>query len=414
MHLRTPSTALSVVLALALAATAAADWPAAVAAYQSGDYQTAAAGFAEVIETTPEFAGAHYMLGLCHQQLRDYSTAVVHLARAHELAPGHLDTTLAYGQTLLLAKEPSTAYSVLREIELDGVSAAKRTAAVVMLANAAIGADQAASVVESLRAAVADNSSRADIHRLLGAALEATGDLRGAASAFASAVAIDPSDAVAGRGAIRTALAAFRRLDDDAERTAVADSALAAAQTLVQAEANHEHLLLAGEAALAARAYNTAVTWFAEAHELEPDDALTRLYLGQSLYASDQLKAAQQELDALRTTRPSADIERRACSVLAKIAEKDLALERAAELHRCAGDRERAAMIAELAERFSDALEERDRLLGEIADSRKIVVDLIDINEIEPARKMETRIATLEAQVAQIDRNLEEVEAALR
>ena len=414
MQPRASTTLAILMISMVLAGSADSDWPTAVEAFRSGDYQAAATGFSEVIETNPEFAGAHYMLGLCWKELDDLPAAVQSLATASELAPDDLDTTLAYAQVLMRTGEADAVYTLLGAVALDTVPAAKRTPTIAMLAKAAIDTGHAAEVVDVLREAAQANTARASIHTLLGAALEATGDNHGAAAAFAEASTIDPTDLFAGRGAVRTSLAVFRQQEDGAARQNIGASALTTARALVATEATHEHLLLAGEAALAAKAYDTAVTWFSTAHTLEPHDEITHLYLGQSLYATGQLDEAQRQLEALRTTASSEDIDRRACKVLAKIAEKNLALQRAAELHRCAGDTERAAMIADLAKRFSEALDERDRLLGDIADSRRITADLIEINELEPARKMETRVATLEAQVADIDRNLEEVKAALR
>lgn len=115
---------------------------------------------------------------------------------------------------------------------------------------------------------------------------------------------------------------------------------------------------------------------------------------------------------AAAASPPDAPLYRRAHRNLARIAEGRLDLDEAARHHGLAGDELRAASLAEVAERFTAALEERRALLERVAKLQRLQRELASIND-PGAAALTPEITQARAQAAAIEENLKEVRLAL-
>ena len=107
-----------VLLALAVAAPATADWEKGVAAYKNKDWAAATSEFEEVTKTNPDFAGGYYMLGICQSNLNQLSPAVANLRRAVELEGDNAQYKIALCQALVKTGEYQQAYSLLKPLDV--------------------------------------------------------------------------------------------------------------------------------------------------------------------------------------------------------------------------------------------------------------------------------------------------------
>src|SRR5439155_9158788 len=77
------------------AASLAATWEAGVRAHQRGDRDAALDAYAKVLEVQPEFALAHYLMGILARDAGDAASARHAFALALAAAPGYIDARLA-------------------------------------------------------------------------------------------------------------------------------------------------------------------------------------------------------------------------------------------------------------------------------------------------------------------------------
>ena len=95
-------------------------WPAGVAAFETGDYELAAAALEVAVEEKPDSAYRHYLLGLTHRRLGDSEAAVIEFERSLELSPESVRTLVNLGRAQLDVGDTESARTVIeRAIELD-------------------------------------------------------------------------------------------------------------------------------------------------------------------------------------------------------------------------------------------------------------------------------------------------------
>ena len=138
-------------------ATLTASWEAAVRAHQSDDTTAAREGYARILNVQPEYAPAHYLMGMLAQKTGDLATARSSFEAALAAAPGYLDARLAAAR----------AATDLRDLD----------AAVAMCTEG-----------------LARTPNAVALWRTLGLAHLARRDGEAAAAAFERALALDPSD----------------------------------------------------------------------------------------------------------------------------------------------------------------------------------------------------------------------------
>ncbi len=139
------------------ASAMAARWTEAVRTQQRGDLAAARECHTRVLAWQPDYAPAHYLLGIVERDCGDLVRARSHLAAAIAAAPGFADARIAAAKAAQAADDLPGAIAVC----MDGLAATTQPLA---------------------------------LHRALGLARLAARDGRGAAGAFAAALAIDPFD----------------------------------------------------------------------------------------------------------------------------------------------------------------------------------------------------------------------------
>lgn len=69
-----------------------------------------------VVEAEPEFAEAHYNLGVTYSTMERYEDAVTHIEKARSIAPGELDHTVALAQAYAVTEQYTKAQTLLEEV----------------------------------------------------------------------------------------------------------------------------------------------------------------------------------------------------------------------------------------------------------------------------------------------------------
>lgn len=80
------------------------------------DYEKAETLLKEVVEAEPNFAEAHYNLGVLYSTLNRYDEAVVHIEKARTVAPGELDHTVALAQAYAVTEQYTKSQNLLEEV----------------------------------------------------------------------------------------------------------------------------------------------------------------------------------------------------------------------------------------------------------------------------------------------------------
>jgi len=95
-------------------------WPAGVEAFESGDYEVAAAALEVAVEEKETSPYRHYLLGLTYRRLGEVEGAVVELERSLELAPDAVRTLVNLGRVHLdLGDVESARMAVDRALDVD-------------------------------------------------------------------------------------------------------------------------------------------------------------------------------------------------------------------------------------------------------------------------------------------------------
>ena len=111
----------TIVLFVLAAAPVGADWHTGVAAFQNGDFPAAMEAFTAVVDRSPNYAGAHFMLGLTLQRLDRLEEALLALQEANRLEPGHAGYAMAVARALLEVDRADEAERALEGVTLEGL-----------------------------------------------------------------------------------------------------------------------------------------------------------------------------------------------------------------------------------------------------------------------------------------------------
>ena len=407
----TPRTICAFVMVMSLAvALVSADWEEGKAALNRGDYEAARHHFAEAVENNPDYAWAHYYLGLALEGLDNVDSAVAHFDRAAQLEPDNAGLALKLGATLLAAGDSARATEVLIGIDPGAVTPQDQAKLALLTAKASLDSDRPSAAVETLEEAIKTGPDSPDLQRAYGAALAALGRDIDAFRAYRSAFELG-GDQKVGQAAVSAGLRAMSAAGDEAGDLQEQIATLAAA--VADRHPSRDTLLNAGRLALERGDTEGAVALLEKAQNVAADDAEVLLWAGRALRCQGDITAAKDRLRSAAASAGEPDVTRRAHAELARIAESELDLEAAVEHHREAGNTKRASALDEVRDRFAESLEQRRQYQRQIDELRRMAEDLGEIGEAEGVSTVEVKVDELERAVADIDANLAEVRESL-
>lgn len=401
-----------VVVALLAPAPAVADWNEGKAALERGDYQTASEHFAQAVEAHPDYAWAHYMLGLALDGLDRRDEAIERLEQAHRLDPASSTFAIGLGSLLVAAGDTDRAGEVLDSVDRATIAVGDRATLALLQTSVALAAEDATAALAAATAAVQLRPQDPVALRALGRAYEAARQWQSAHEAYLRAWRLDPDITATGRDAVRTGLAAAQALAEGHRVAAYAALAPLAVEVAESAPC-HGNALAAGEAWLGAKRFEEAATWFENARLSAPEDPMTLYYCGLVLRCRDRGDEARADLEAALEHGADAGLARRVHAELARLAEAELDLDAAIRDHRAAGEAARAEELAALRDQFQEVLAGRRKLADELEELRTMSRQLAELGEADGVRQFEAKIGQYEAEIGRVDANLDQVRVAL-
>jgi tetratricopeptide (TPR) repeat protein len=340
--------ALLIAIATALPPALHAGYAEGVEAFQARDFERAVVEFRGVTEAQPEYAAGHLMLGRALIERGDYPAAVSSLERAAALEPEAATHAYFLGRARLAAGRPGDALEALGRHSLGEVPEGVRPAYAAALAKAAEESGGAAGL-EALEAAVAEEDGSAALWVALARLHREAGRPGEAFAASERAFGLESGQAALGRMAVYNAFAAAQAADgaeDSEERRSWYQRGAEVAGRLAEAHPEPESWSLLGEARMGAGDCEGAVEAFRRA---DPEDPVTRYYLGSCSLRLGDAEGALAELRAALELAPDAETVRRIHAGLGAAHRHGGDFERAAEAYREAGDAEKVAEMEELA-----------------------------------------------------------------
>lgn len=409
--------ALVLAMLIVAAAPGRADWEAGLAAYNRGEFETAATEMAKYVAgnpTDPRYAIAYYLLGRSYLQLDRTDEGIANLRTAVRLDPEETDYRLALGQSLLSNGNAAEARTVLEALDPMSLPAEQRVSAALLLASAALELGEPATAVAVLEAQLPAAEESSDLHRALGLACYRNGAPERAFSELARAYDLDPVDAATGRNAVMIALdLASDQTAQDAKQI-WHQNAYEVAEKLATGDPTPSHLAMAGRAAHGAGLDEAAATWLAKACDATPGDPRLAYDLGRTLAALDEDQRALAVLDGALRAAPEADLAVRIHRQMAKIYARNLELPDAALHFQRAGDERAAQQIGDLVSGFQKAIERRRELLANISELRSMEAQLEELNDSQGVTAVRERADAMQDELEALEANLQTVRQALQ
>jgi len=291
-------------------------------ALDEGKYDAAAEAFTKAVAADPGDYSAHFNLALAYSLLEQDDRGIAEYRKTLELQPGLYQAELNLGILLLRQKKPAEAVSLLED-------AAKQKPAEYRpryyLAEAELGAGDAAKAQANYQAAVEANAKSAGAHLGLARALAQQGKLTEAAPQFRQAAELDPNyhDSLlelavlyekAGQAA--AAIEIYRQFPDqpaaqerlgelllESKQYADAIPGLETAYAKSPTQANRIGL---AEAFLFAKDLEKALPLLDKAVAEEPANYDLRMMFGRALRDHKQYPAAAQQFQAALKIKPDA------------------------------------------------------------------------------------------------------------
>jgi tetratricopeptide (TPR) repeat protein len=387
-----------VLLALAVAAPATADWEKGVAAYKSKDWAAAAAEFEEVTKTNPDFAGGYYMLGICQSNLNQLSPAVANLRKAVELEGDNAQYKIALCQALVKTGEYQQAYSLLKPLDVGALDPRLRSNYALLFAQAATKTNRPGEAIRVLTAQTAADGKNDRLYQALGVAHNDTGDDGKAFDAFKRAFELNAKNQEVGRSAVHSGIAAARRSSSNTQKSRYYSGTAQIAERLVVAAATFEHKLLAGEAWLGAKNYQKALGWFDQAQTMQPSNVLVRYYRAQCKTSLNQLDGAIDELQQALRIGASGKLRTQIYSQMGYVYDKKGDYDRAADAYNEAGNGRKATEMRDkqaAAEQNKLADAEQRQLRQNIAALELQIEELEKIGEMDDAKELRKQLDEL-------------------
>ena len=275
-------------IVLVVAGVAAADWSTGVAAFRKGDYETALKEFDAVLTASPDYAGAHYMVGRTLAQLQRPADALKAYREANRLDAANAQYAVALSSALLDAGNAAEAGRVLGAVHLDPLRPNQQAAFLVVKAQVELALGNTGAALDLARQATAADATSAQAFTVLGLA-QAQGDHdREAFESYRKAWELSGDPALGSRAAQAGILAARRATDT--HKRQLYDQAAAVAAKVAEKKPGAESALLAGEAVMGAQRYDEALGWFNKTGQSTP---IVLFYKGQCFQGKRDLTQAE-------------------------------------------------------------------------------------------------------------------------
>ena len=375
----------ALLLAVAVAVPAAAEWNKGLEAYNKRDYATAAKEFEEVTKTNPDYPGGFYMLGLCQRSLGNLSPALASLRKAVDLDPANASYKVGLGQAQLQAERFQDAYTTLKGVDMGSMEAKYRSSYALLFAQAATKTNRPAEAIQILTTQTKADPNDARLYQALGSAQSAAGDDAKAYAAYKKAFELDPSDASTGRNAVKAGIGAARRASSTQKEQIYTGSAQIA-EKLAAAEPTFDHKLLAGEAWLGAGNYQKALGWFDQAKAAQPQNALVHYYHAQANTSLNRLDPAIDDLQTALKIGATGKLRTQIYNQMGYVYDKKKDYQNAGKVYREAGNQ---AKVAEM-EQKAGAQAQNVQAEAEQAEFRRKLAALeLQIQELEAIGEME-------------------------
>lgn len=417
MRPRTAVVSLLVVLMLAIAGAAAADYQAGQKAYERGDFATAAKELAPLVEghaSDARYAGTFYMLGMSQSRLGQNEQALSNLECAVKLAASQGVYALGFGQALLNAKQNERAYTVLKGVDAGSLKPDQRTPLALLLATAALKSKHGGAAVEALEARLAASPGEAVLQRALGATFHYLGRNAEAFEAYAAAFNADPTDLESGRTAVRIGLALAAGTTDKAVRARLYRRTADVAESLAESAPGPKTAMLAGEATLGAGDDTAALGWFEKADKASPKDPVVLTSLGQTLAYLNRYDEALATYHQALAASPAATLQAGIFDRIGDLYAARLDLAKAVEAYQKAGNAERVTEMSKLRDDVDKAIEHRNQVKTQVSKLEQTAAQLDALGEREGAAQVRERIKAMKRDIADVDSNLARVKKALQ
>ncbi len=383
-------------LALAVALPAMAEWNAGLEAYNKRDYATAVKQFEEVTKTNPDYAGGYYMLGLSQRAAGNLSPALASLRKAIDLEPENASYKVGLGQALLQADQYQEAYTTLKSVKISSMEGKHRSNYALLFSQAATKTNRNSEAIQVLNTQIKSDPSNARLYQALGVAENANGNDPAAFAAFKKAYELDPKDSATGRNAVKAGIAAARR--GGAQKGQYYTQTAQVAEKLAASNPTFEHKLLAGEAYLGAANYPKAVGWFDQAKADQPQNALVYYYLGQCHTSMNQLDTAIRDLQTALKMKPSGKLRTQIHSQMGYVYDKKKDYGKAAQAYEAAGNSSKKAEMLQKANLQKDnqaADAERADFERKLKGLELQIQELEAIGEVEEANELRKQLDEL-------------------
>lgn len=402
--MRRLTTVAVLILTLAVAGIAGADWEKGTTAYRNHDYATAEKQFKEVVKTNPEHYAGYYMLGACQLKLKQYSQAVASLQKAVELKGDYVPAQVSLGKALLENRQYRAAYSTFDKLQLSQVPSNQRTMYALMYASAASRVGHASDAAKVLEQQVRADSRNVNLYKALGAARTAQADDAGAFSAFKQAWRLKPSDGPLARQAVSSAIRAARRSRSATVKQRFYDQATSIAEGLAGSQPTFDHLLLAGETRLGSKDYRKALSWFKKARAKSSNSALVNFYIGQCHSSSGSFSRAITALKQALRLGPDGKLRKKIYEQMGYVYAKQKDYDNAITAYQNAGEQ---AKVAEMRankkkqEQNQKAKEERREFQRKIRELEAKIKELRDLGQVAQADQLQEQVNDLKKSLKQ-------------
>lgn len=329
-------------LVLGAVGPAEAGWEEGVQAFKSGNYSAAAKEFQAVVESSPEYAAGHFMLGQALAQLNRDQDALTAFRKAYDLNPNSVEFQFALANAYLTSKRYGDAAQLYERIDASGLPGQHRAAYQKNKAIAFEKSGRGDEAMAALRARARSAPNDADVQYDYGVAAYNAGETAAAVPALAKAVQLEATPKH--REAYAKALVRQAR-EDSSTKAANYGRAAEQARALVAADPSYENLLLLGEVQLGSKQYREAVDSFKKASAKKSNDWLALYYLSQAQTATGDFAAAESTLANLLRTDLSDENERRVYKQIGYVNERLKNYDEAKVAYTRAGDQKSVARI---------------------------------------------------------------------
>ena len=279
---------IAVLIAVLTGGVAGADWSSGVTAFRKGEYEAALKEFKTVLAASPDYAGAHYMVGRTLAQLGRTDEALTSYREANRLDSGNAQFAVTLANALLDAGNAAEAGKVLGAVHLDPLRPNQKAAFLVVNAQVELALGNTGAALDAARQATAADATSAPAFTVLGLAQAQGEHDREAFEAYRKAWELS-GDPALGSQAAKSGILAARRATDAPKRQ-LYEQAAAVAEKAAEKKPSAEASLLTGEAVMGAQRFDEALGWFNKTGQSSP---IVLFYKGQCFQGKRELGQAE-------------------------------------------------------------------------------------------------------------------------